>query len=116
MEAGCCDVNAMGWDALARASIGALEWGPARPVVAQGFFDRLLGMAKLPARAPDGVVYVLAFPRCRAVHTCFMRRRLDIAFIAGDGTVLSHAEDVGPGRFLRESAAVMVLERFSGES
>lgn len=95
----------------ARVALERLGWRPAHLVVADGFLARLLGMAAMPAAAPDGLPYVLAFPRCRAVHTCFMRRALDVAFADGEGGVLALHGAVRPWRFLAHPDAVLVLER-----
>lgn len=102
-----------GWKAYAaaRTAMTALGWGPARIIVAEGFAARLVGMGAIPARAPDGNGYVLVFPRCHAVHTCFMGRALDIAFVGGQGRVLAHYEHVVPWRFLSCPDAQLVLER-----
>lgn len=102
-----------GWKAYAaaRTAMTALGWGPARIIVAEGFAARLVGMGAIPARAPDGNGYVLVFPRCHAVHTCFMGRALDIAFVGEQGRVLAHHEYVPPWRFLSCPDAQLVLER-----
>ncbi|MBE6468665.1 MAG: DUF192 domain-containing protein [Coriobacteriaceae bacterium] len=74
----------------------AVGWGGSRLVLAERFWERLLGMHAVSACAPDGVPYVLALPRCPSVHTCFMRCAIDIAFIGADGVVLARHSQVPP--------------------
>lgn len=50
---------------------------------------------------------------CGDVHTVGMRRRLDIAFVDGEGRVIESHRDVGPMRRLRNRRAAAVIERFS---
>lgn len=98
-----------------RRALGELGWSGSRVIVADGFFQRLLGMT---ARAPvdkRGVPIVMAFPNCRAVHTCGMPYPLDIAFIDDGGAVLELYRCVDPFRMLRSRNAVLVLERAAGE-
>lgn len=98
-----------------RRALGELGWSGSRVIVADGFFQRLLGMT---ARAPvdkHGVPIVMAFPNCRAVHTCGMPYPLDIAFIDDRGAVLELYRCVGPFRMLQSRNAVLVLERAVGE-
>lgn len=79
--------------------------------VARSFSDRLVGLAgRSPAWAKDSAD-ILVFPRCRSVHTCFMRFPIDIAFIDVEGVVLECHESVDPWRFLSCSGASFVLER-----
>lgn len=79
--------------------------------VARSFSNRLVGLAgRSPARARDSVD-ILVFPRCRSVHTCFMRFPIDIAFIDVGGDVLECHESVDPWRFLSCPGASFVLER-----
>ena len=92
-----------------------LCWRDARLVVADTFWRRLAGMmgwGTVRGRGRRRSV-VMAFPACTSVHTCFMRRRLDIAFLDEHGRVLRLARSVGPWRVLRCKDAVAVLERFS---
>lgn len=83
-----------------------LGWGPAPLVVATGFVQRLLGMMV----RREGTV-VMGFPSCSSVHTCFMARTIDIAFIDSRGRVLELHEDVRPWRLLRCRGASSVIER-----
>jgi uncharacterized membrane protein (UPF0127 family) len=70
-------------------------------------FSRLLGLALLSRdRARTG----LLIPRCRSVHTFGMRFPLDLLFIDGDQRVIELRRAVPPGRFIRCSGAMAVLE------
>lgn len=102
-------------DATASAALAAdsLGWAPRRLVMATGFRRRLLGMIALSPFGPDGAPTVLVLPRCAAIHTCFMRFPLDIAFADGEGGVLAVHGGVVPWRFLMAPGAEMVLERAS---
>ncbi|WP_085831059.1 DUF192 domain-containing protein [Collinsella vaginalis] len=99
--------------ALIRRALKNLGWTPARLIVATGFVDRLFGMAGRPTAAQEGKAVAMAFPRCRAVHTCFMRAPIDIAFIGADGEVLALHRSVPPWRFRSRRGAAAVLERFA---
>ena len=50
---------------------------------------------------------------CNDVHTFTMRRQIDIAFIAADGTVVESLRSVSPMRRIRNRKAVAVIERHS---
>lgn len=97
---------------VCRRALRSLGWGPARVVVARSPLRRLLGMV---AQRPDrrgGAPLVMAFFRCSSVHTCFMRRSLDIAFLRSDGMPLAVYENVRPWRVRSCRGAALVLERF----
>lgn len=94
-----------------RRALRNLGWAPARLIVATGFVDRLFGMAGRSAVAQEGEAVAMAFPRCRAVHTCFMRAPIDIAFIGAEGEVLALHRAVPPWRFRSRRGAAMVIER-----
>ena len=98
-------------EAVIARAVEELGWGPARLVVARGFRARLLGMGAPAARRTGGPPPVVAFPRCRAVHTCFMARALDVAFIDDEGRVLAQRRALAPWRFVRHRTAWAVLER-----
>ena len=69
--------------------------------------SRLLGLALLPReRAGPG----LLIPRCRALHTLGMRFALDLLFFDRRRHVIEIRRDVPPGRFVRCSRAMAVLE------
>lgn len=95
-----------------RRALEALGWMPARLVVASGFISRLLGIAS-PALWHMRGAFVVGFPRCRAVHTLHVRRRIDVAFIDAPGTIVEVHEGVMPGRMLACSEATSVIERWS---
>lgn len=69
---------------------------------------RLRGLA---GRRPDHTV--MAFPRCRDVHTLTMRHPLDIAFVDRRGAVVEVHRLVLPGARLRNDRAFGVVERFA---
>lgn len=60
--------------------------------VARSVFSRYVGL--MGRRTPDRLFLVL--PKCRSVHTWFMRTPIDIAYLNGYGTVLELAERAGP--------------------
>lgn len=94
------------WALMACAELG---WDASAVVEADGFIARLRG---LRAPAPDGASErVMAFPRCRSVHTFGMRAPIDVAFVDRGGTLLAVHRDVPPGRIVSHRAAWGVLER-----
>lgn len=75
--------------------------------VAAGLASRLLGLALLGRdRAGSG----LLIPHCRCVHTFGMRFALDVLFLGGRGRVIELRRAVPPGRVIRCSRAMAVLE------
>lgn len=75
--------------------------------VATTLVSRLLGLAFLPRnRAGAG----LLIPRCRCVHTLGMRFALDLLFLDGEHRVVELCRGVPPGRLIRCSGAMSVLE------
>ena len=78
---------------------------------AKTFARRLAGFVALPATVGAGRVRILVFPRCRSVHTWFMRIPLDIAFVDASGRVLARHDGVMPWRMLSCSGAAFVIER-----
>ena len=106
------------WETLAQrepfeAALDRLGWREIELEVMDAFVPRLLGFTVRSKCMRDGKALVLAFPCCRAVHTCFMRFPLDIAFIDGRGEVLELHKDVRPWRFLSCPDASSVMERAS---
>lgn len=99
-------------DAISRA-IDTLGWIPSQIEVADTFAVRLSGLISRSPLTGAGELRVLVFPECHAVHTCFMRYPLDIAFIDAWGNLLVLYQGVAPWRFLSHSDAVAVLERAS---
>lgn len=93
-----------------RRAVRALGWGDAEPERATGFLRRLAGLAVGLRECGQ----VLAFPSCTSVHTCTMRRPIDVAFIARDGRVIARHDGVGPGRVLACPGAACALERVAG--
>ncbi len=62
---------------------------------ATSFFSRLRGlMFKKSLRAGEGILLV----PCRAVHTCFMRFPVDVAFLSREGVVLRVFREARPWR------------------
>lgn len=59
----------------------------------------------------DGVLLLV---RCNDIHTFAMKRAIDVAFVARDGTVIESHRAVGPNHRLCNPRAVATLERFSG--
>jgi uncharacterized membrane protein (UPF0127 family) len=75
--------------------------------VATSVPSRLLGLALLSRdRAGTG----LLIPRCSSVHTFGMRFRLDLLFLDQRRRVIELRRAVPPGRFIRCSGAMAVLE------
>ena len=75
--------------------------------VATSLPSRLLGLALLSRdRAGAG----LLIPRCRSVHTFGLRFRLDVIFLDAEGRVVELRRAVPPGRVIRSSRAMAVLE------
>lgn len=99
-------------DAIARAT-DTLGWTPSKIEVADTFAARLGGLIIRPPIEGAGELRVLVFPKCHAVHTCFMRYPLDIAFVDARGDVLVLYQGVAPWRFLSHPSAAAVLERAS---
>lgn len=58
----------------------------------------------------DGVLLLVP---CHDVHTFGMKRPLDIAFVAGNGTVVESHRGVEPRRRLKNREATATLERFA---
>ena len=89
-------------------------WLPARVDVACTFYERLIGLRHAGRRrrlAADPCV--LAFPRCKSVHTWTMRLPIDIAFYDADGRIVDCFVCTGPRRVLTCADAWGVLERVS---
>lgn len=60
-----------------------------------------------------GFAGMLLLVPCHDVHTFGMRRPLDIAFVAADGTIVESHRDVGPGNRLKNKKASATIERFA---
>lgn len=76
--------------------------------IVSGWFGRLRGLIGRRECA-DALVLV----PCRDVHTLGMRDALDVAFVAEDGMVLESRRGIAPGRRVRNTGAVLVVERLS---
>lgn len=76
--------------------------------IACSIFSRLRGLL-----GRDDYSGTLLLTPCNDVHTFGMRRAIDIAFIAADGTVLQAHRAVGARRRFRCKPATATLERIS---
>ena len=56
---------------------------------------------------------VLVLRPCNDVHTCFMRRPVDLAFADSNGRVIKVVRGLAPWRRARTRRASLVLERFA---
>lgn len=61
----------------------------------------------------DGVLMLVP---CRDIHTFGMRRPIDVAFVAPDGTVLESHRSVPPARRLKNKGAAATLERHATDT
>lgn len=80
-------------------------------VVADTFWKKLLGLF----RVKQGNTTLLLV-RCHDVHTFFMHKPIDLAFIDRNGIVLEVRRNVGPRRRVTNRDAFAVAERFSESS
>ena len=76
--------------------------------MAYGPLERLRGLAGRPESN-----VVLAFPRCRDVHTFTLRRCIDVLFVDELGRVIEVHRRVRPRSRLRCDRAKAVVERFA---
>ena len=58
----------------------------------------------------DGVLLLVP---CGDIHTFWMRRPIDVAFLDSSGVVIESHRGVGPNRRLRNRHAKATLERFA---
>ena len=72
---------------------------------------RLMGLAGLSTLSAD---QALLLPRCRSVHTFWMRFDLDLVWLGRDGRVLRVDRGVPPRRVRSCRQAAAVLEARSG--
>ena len=102
------------------ARLGCPE-GTIEVVVAESFRLRLIGLMRLDAEK----VGPLLFPRCRSIHTFWMKSPLDLGGIALEGErgrVLEVVEGFEPGGHVRgpragaERRAIAALELTAGEA
>ena len=79
--------------------------------VATSIPTRLRGLACLEREiAGPG----LLIPRCRSVHTFWMRFPIDVLFLDREGRCISVHQSVGAGRLVSDSRATSVLESIPG--
>lgn len=74
---------------------------------AQGFWDRLIGLAWRSAIDSDQAFLI---EQCRAVHTFGMRVPLDVVFISEQGVVLSVFDGLAPCRIAACLSGAHVIE------
>ncbi len=74
-----------------------LEKLPLQVKLCDTFFKRLLGALPSGGVAPGRA---LLFPGCGWVHTFFMRRPIDVAYLDENGRILAYYSAVKPYRFL----------------
>lgn len=80
-------------------------------IVADTFWKRFLGLFRV--KQEDALLLLV---RCCDVHTFFMSRPIDLAFIDKNGIVVETCRNVAPGRRIRNCDAFVVAERFSKSS
>jgi uncharacterized membrane protein (UPF0127 family) len=81
------------------------------PRVARGAVARAVGVLARPFQGYDALV----IPRCRAVHTWFVRGALDLLFVDASGGVLRAVEGARPWRaFAGPRGARAVIELPAG--
>jgi len=78
-----------------------------REIVANTFWKRLVGL--IFWKKSDGPVRLI-IPRCNAIHTCFMRRPVDVYFMDKDDNTMMGFLAVPPWRILYYRGAVSVHE------
>ena len=100
--------------------VASAAGGSWRAVTALGFWLRLRGLVCRKRSSGAGARVLLGmgevcllFPRCRAVHTFFMRQPIDVAFISPRGCVLGALRNVPPFRALSCRGAACALERMA---
>jgi len=79
--------------------------------VADTFVQRLLGLHARPLAAPDEALLLLP---CRAVHTFFLRRPVDVVFLDEKGAECRRIDALPPRRWAFEARARMVVELAAG--
>lgn len=80
--------------------------------VANSFVSRLVGIFSRKVTGYDGI---LIFP-CSNVHTFFMRRPIDVAFLAKDMRILKVVKGMRPNRVSGFFGAFSVVEMYSDKS
>lgn len=83
-----------------------------RTILATSFTQRLFGLMGKRS-LPVGDVWI--FPRCRSIHTFFMRMAIDVVFLDAHHGVLGLEKGVRPWRIVRgPKGTVSVLEAGAG--
>jgi uncharacterized membrane protein (UPF0127 family) len=96
--------------ALVDAASGDLVSG--RITAAKSFFSRTKGLMGRKALAPHEGLWI---DRCAAIHTFFMRTRIDAVFLSGEGRVLRAVRAIAPWRpYIGCRGAASVIELAPG--
>lgn len=83
--------------------------------VASTFLQKLFGL--IPFQAEKRCDHpTMLFSPCRSIHTFFMRRKIDVAFLDERGRVIKMKRDLSPCRVISCVRARACLERFSNPS
>ncbi len=83
--------------------------------VAETFWPRLVGLMGRENLPPDRGVF---FPRCNAIHTCFMKFSIDCVFLNANGQVKKIYHRLSPWKWAGPvwgASAVVELEAGSAE-
>ena len=78
-----------------------------RLLMARSPWDRFRGLMGRRSLSDDEGLWL---PRCRSVHTCFMRFAIDIAFVDGSGYIVGLAVPLRPWRCAWNRKAAHTLE------
>ncbi|MFH0911484.1 MAG: DUF192 domain-containing protein [Planctomycetota bacterium] len=78
-----------------------------RLAIAETRFESLIGLLGHKELAGDAGFLL---PRCRSIHTCFMRFALDLVFLDREGRVCKLVEAIPPWRMSSAREAQSVLE------
>jgi uncharacterized membrane protein (UPF0127 family) len=89
------------------AALPLVEVHGRRVRIATGLLARMLGLAFTDRADACGGLLI---PGCRSVHTFGMRFALDVAFLDGEGAVISRRRRVVPRRVVADRRAAAVLE------
>ena len=80
--------------------------------VAATFLQKLFGL--IPFQAEKRIeAPPMLFSPCRSIHTFFMRRKIDVAFLDEEGRVIKVKRNLSPCRVTSCVKARVCLERFS---
>lgn len=82
-----------------------------RPICALSFITRARGMIARDFREFDAMV----FPNCKAIHTMFMTKRIDVIFVDAENRVCEIRKRLSPWLpIVKSRTAVTVVEMPSG--